>query len=107
MKDYPVTFAGDGVKELQSTDGLIELAPRGVQFINHPKLEISNLFRSKFFWMFSKPHGESIDVIRVSVNGSRREISKLHVLGHAFGEGGDASVVGSHKAFPILKQKTE
>jgi len=45
----PITFVRIGVEESQSTHGLVELTPRGFQFINHPELELTHLFWSKFF----------------------------------------------------------
>jgi hypothetical protein len=69
MSDYPITLAGDGIEELQGTYGLVELAPRGMQLVDHPKLEVSNLLEPQFFRVFSKPHGKSIDVVRVGVDG--------------------------------------
>ena len=51
------------VNDPRGTDGLVELAPRGLQFVDHPKLEVSNLFKSKFFGVLSKPHRKSIDVV--------------------------------------------
>jgi len=61
--------AGDGIEELQGTYGLVELAPKGMQFVDHPKLEVSNLFEPQFFGVCSKPHSKSIDVVRVGVDG--------------------------------------
>jgi len=69
--------AGGGIEELQGTYGLVELAPRGMRFVDHPKLEVSNLFEPQFFRVFSEPHGKSIDVVRVGVDGPGREVSKL------------------------------
>jgi hypothetical protein len=74
MSYYPIAFARDGVEELQCTDGLVELTPRGVQFVDDPKLKVSNLFGPKFFWVFPIPHREPIDVIRVSVDRTGREV---------------------------------
>lgn len=68
MSDYPITLASDGIEELQGTYGLVELAPRGMQFVDHPKLEVTNLFEPQFFGMLSEPHCKSIDVIRVGVD---------------------------------------
>jgi hypothetical protein len=97
MSHYPVTLAGDAVEELQSTYGLVELAPRGVQFVDHPKLEVANLLWPKFFGMLAKPHRESIDVVGVGVDSSGGEVSELHVFSHAFGEGSDTLFVRSHE----------
>ena len=69
MSDYPIPLAGDGIEELQGTYGLVELAPRRAQFVDHPKLEVSNLFETEFFGVFSKPHRKAIDVISVGVDG--------------------------------------
>ena len=78
-----------------------------MQFVDHPKLEVSNLFETQFFRVFSKPHGKSIDVIRIGVDRSGREVSKLHVFSHAFCESGDTPVVGSHKTVsnPVTESK--
>ena len=70
MSYYPITLAGDGIEELQGAYGLVELAPRGVQLVDHPKLKVPDLFEPKFFRVFSEPHSESIDVVRVGVDGS-------------------------------------
>lgn len=44
----------------------------------------------------------------IRIDGSRREISELHVLGHAFGEGGDTLFIRGHsERYPILKQKAK
>ncbi len=76
-----------------------------MQFVDHPELEVSNLFEPQFFGVFSKPHSKSIDVVGVGVDGPWREVSKLHVFSHAFCESSDTLFVRSHK--PVSNPVTE
>jgi hypothetical protein len=72
LLNHPVFRTGDGIKEPQCTNCLVELAPGGVKFVDHPKLKVSDLFWAKLFRVLSVSHGESIDVIGVGVDRSRR-----------------------------------
>jgi hypothetical protein len=69
VSHYPVTLAGDRVEELQCTNGLVELAPGGVQFVDHPELEFTNLLWPQFLGMLTESHREAIDMIGVGIDG--------------------------------------
>jgi hypothetical protein len=92
----PIPLAGNGVKESQGAKRLVELAPRRVKLIDHPKLEVPDLLGPEFLGVFAVSGSESVDVIGVGFDGSRREVPELHVLGHALGEGSDTLFIRGH-----------
>jgi hypothetical protein len=51
--------------------------------LDHPPLELANLFRPQIFGQFAKVLGETIDVVGVRIDGPDRQIADQHVFGHA------------------------
>ena len=75
---------------------MIEGTPGTFFLLDHPQLKGSNLFGSEIVWEFAKVFGKTIDVVRVRVNRTDRQIADQHVFGHPLRGLVDAISKGSH-----------
>ena len=82
MLDDVRAIQGDVVKEAQSADGLIELAPRGLG-VDQVQLILANLIGSENLWRLTKAPAELLDRKDVGLDGPRRQVAQSHVVDEA------------------------
>ena len=79
--------------------GQIEGTPGGFLVVDEVELVLADFFQAEFLGRFAEEVTELVDVVGVGIDGPWRQVSYLHILGHAADVRIESSIEGSHEWF--------